>query len=194
MIDQYHLRRVVHNAKNALRLLDLDTEEVNWRQYAIMLLHSPNADKLQEKLVRRGRGWFRHNQGEHYPTSLYLSPKGQPFYLGYADHGLFVCEFMGLRQHDLDMAGWLHISGGRVDIPVGLTRAQRDWLAANPPHMGVCWDERTSECPKATVPYPAAEKFDIRPSDDDGRFYMRLYKEYAGPPIVTVSHGVQSCA
>jgi len=192
MIDQYHLRRVVHNAKNALRLLDLDPEEVNWRQYAIMLLHSPNADSLQEKLVRRGRGWFRHNQ-DSYATSLYLSPKGQPFYVGFGDHCDMVYSGMGLGQHDLDMAGWLHISDGRVDMPVGVTRAQRDWLDTHPCSHGR-WDERTKEYPQPTVPYPAAEKFDIRPSDDDDRFYMRLYREYAGPPIVTVSHGVQSCA
>jgi len=193
MIDQYHMRRQIHNAQQALRLLDLDPNKINWRQYAILMLYSSKADELKGRMLNENRGWFRHHS-DYYATSLYLSPKGQPFYIGHGDHCDLVYGWMGLNQHELDMAGWLHISDGRVDCPVGVNPTQRAWLNANPPAGKSNWDIRDAEYPQRLRPYNDADKFDIRPSDDDERFYMRLFKEYAGPPIVTVSHGVMSCA
>jgi len=91
----------------------------------------------------------------------------------------------------LDNSGWLHISGGRVDVHARMTDAQKRWLAENKPHPrsynGIrdgdhCVDWRLNDPDRrgdrAPTPYSIGEQFDVRPVPDGdwGRLMDRILR------------------
>lgn len=199
------LRNKLNRYRRAMADLDIDTSNVDWQSFAILSLHCTQPDQInliRRKLMDEQSGWFRDGYRDGSDgTSLYLSPKGMPYWLHYGGHSTLYHELFGASQSRMDEAGWLHISGGRVDVHAAITSHQRRWLERHQPHPKSYHAERGSEghrtwrvkpydCNsdrKQPVPYPLVEKFDVMPVrdlDHDWDRFMARIERAANPPTI----------
>lgn len=56
--------------------------------------------------------------------SCWISRKGLVYRVGFAGHGGF-CAALGVKQRQLERAGWLHVSDGRMDMLYPLSSGQK---------------------------------------------------------------------
>ncbi|AXN53720.1 hypothetical protein SPS_9 [Sphingomonas phage Scott] len=188
------LRNRLDNWRQGMNLLGFNPDNVNWQSIAVLVENCPQRiDLIKEKLLCAGGGWATHGHREDSDgTSLYLSPKGMVYWLDYGGHYTLYSKLMGCEQHHMDRAGWLHISGGRVDVYCRMTAIQQRWLDEHKPHpdsanaMNGDWRindaidhtqrDRHWQPDVAPKPYADAEPFDIRPVADDewDRLEMRI--------------------
>lgn len=186
MIDQYHLRATIDRYKEGLRCFGQNPDEIHWHSFAVLMAHGRRPEELYLRLF--DGGWFRAKHNNVGEISLFLSPSGMPYYVDYSCHDTLVYECMGLSRRLLDEAGWLHISGNRVDIEARPTSAQERWLAANEPCLtgGNPWRRavRHGGDNRPPKPYTDADKFNVRPvqEDDWDRLCLRIFR-----PVTTQS-------
>lgn len=181
MIDQKHLRSVADRAAEGLPGFHIQS-------YMVLMAHGrPDGLRHRASSSYFRRGWFNPseadhgaetaNQSDHEGVSLYLSPTGMPFFVAYSNHCNLTWDIMGLNQSQMDDAGWLHISGGRIDPQCLITPAQKAWIEDS----GYTFRWNTHSPPnwetKQPVPYPEADKFNVRPTEDEDRFHARLYRQ-----------------
>lgn len=199
--DQVQLRTKLQDMDLALRLLNVDTKDVNWQSIAVLLYHTDKDLEIVTRLINKRYGWAKRGIGNYEATSLYLSPKGMVYWLEHAGHHFLYGELFGCNQASLDNAGWLHISGGRVDISARPTDAQEYWLSKNYPaqvedpdrrgwprdHNGqFLWKraevDQNISATRVPTPYPKGARFDVRPIHGDiltndaawNRLYARI--------------------
>lgn len=179
------LRNRLDNWRQGMNLLGLNPDKVNWQSIAVLMHNVPDKqDVIRAALLYERGGWATEGMAEDSDgTSLYLSPKGMVYWLRYGGHYMLYNDLMDCRQHDLDRAGWLHISGGRVDVYCRMTAIQQRWLDDHRPHPQSANDfngdwriydaeahavrDRQWQSETAPKPYAKADRFDIRPSPDD---------------------------
>lgn len=178
------LRQNLRDWRTGLALLGFPVADINWQSIAVLLANTDSDGKedVRHALTSHDGGWAtlgcRTNTWDG-GTSLYISPKGMVYWLRHGGHTLLYHDIMGCRQDDMDKAGWLHISGGRVDVRSRMTEAQVRWLDDHKPspssehsrngdwrvydpceHRDMGRDYNSIDAP---VAYPKAEPFDVRP-------------------------------
>lgn len=179
------LRNRLDNWRQGMNLLGFNPDDVNWQSIAVLVATCPDkTDFIREQLLASRGGWATKGMAtDSDGTSLYLSPKGMVYWLRHGGHYGLYSTLFHVEQNKLDRAGWLHISGGRVDVYCRLTAIQERWLEDHKPHpdsesaVNGDWqlydalgNGRVQSTWRSTVPpkpYPPAEKFDIRPVSDD---------------------------
>lgn len=180
------LRQTLRDWRAGMSLLSY-SGDTNWQSIAVLLSNSTRQRSLiRSSLLDPDEGWC--SRGVRIPeygcggTSLYVSPKGMVYWLQHGRHQYLYHAIMNCSQFKLDRAGWLHISGGRVDVQSRMTEAQVRWLDANKPNAkaakskGGDWRiydssehvdrDRLWNSIQQPVPYAKAEPFDIRPIPD----------------------------
>jgi len=170
----------INRIKEAMTLVGLNADRIHWQSVAVLLKHGRNRQFLIGKLFDAGSGWCTDGVTHHYDgygCSLYLSPKGMPFFVGYGGHNGLYDKMMGCSQQDMNNAGWLHISDRRIHVYGRPSRAQLRWLENYAHEHGISW---RGDLDRGDTPRPCAEAepFDVRPADDWGRFEQRLLRPF----------------
>jgi hypothetical protein len=129
------LRDRIRNLKAGLSALEFDTDKVNWQSIAVLLHNKPDKfSNVRDRLTDEDGGWATEgNSANSSGTSCYLSPKGMCYWLYHGGHSRLFYDIMALNDDRMNEDGWLHISGGRVDVATAMTTAQKAWLASNTP-------------------------------------------------------------
>jgi len=178
------LRQTLRDWRAGMALLGY-SGDTNWQSIAVLMSNTDDKGRqaIRGRLLDLNEGWC--SQGVRIPeyqcsgTSLYISPKGMVYWLHYGGHVTLYHDIMRCSQGMMDRGGWLHISGGRVDIQSRMSEAQVRWLDTHKPNdkaenrRGDDWriydaDEHIErdrmwnsiEQPHA---YAKAEPFDVRP-------------------------------
>lgn len=177
MLDQTHFERALQNLQEAA----YDPESVYWPAVAVALMHSSNAQRLTSQLARDSSNMWRTSfQHGDYADSLYLSPKGMPFYVDYGGHDTLYAIMMNIPQHTLNMAGWIHVSDGHAHISVHPTVEQRRWLDSHRTRDGEVFQERIIFSGlQRRSPNEAVDRWDVRPptdKTDPDRYFQRLVR------------------
>lgn len=178
------LRQTLRRWRDGMAMLDLPGL-TNWQSIAVLMANTGEEGRriIRNKLLDTNGGWSNH--GCRIPeygcsgTSLYISPKGMVYWLHYGGHTNLYHDIMSCRQGCMDNAGWLHISGGRVDIRSRMTEAQVRWLDGHKPndaaenHRNGDWRvydacehqerDRSWNSISPPTPYAKADPYDVRP-------------------------------
>lgn len=133
------LRQTLRDWRAGMALLGY-SGDTNWQSIAVLMSNTDDSGQrtIRRKLLDPSEGWCSH--GVRVPdyrcsgTSLYISPKGMVYWLHYGGHTTLYHDIMRCSQGTMDRAGWLHISGGRVDICSRMSEAQIRWLDAHKPN------------------------------------------------------------
>jgi len=173
------LRKKLIDMRAGMNLLGLSGDTVNWQSIAVLMSNSTQPgweDTVWKELLNLRGGWSTQGVRKGISgTSLYLSPKGMAYWLSYGGHERLYWFVMGCSQDKLDNAGWLHISGGRVDVRCRISPAQQRWLDSHKPHPDSEYsayggwnikgasDDAFERRPQA---YDTALPFDVRPVDE----------------------------
>jgi hypothetical protein len=158
------LQNRVNVIRNSMETVGLRTAHIDWQCFAVCLTVSSERERVIAKLFDAGSGWFRDGisrRYKYYQTSLYLSPKGMPFYVGYAEHEQLYDGIMGCSQHKMNMAGWIHVSGGDCRISKRPTSMQLAWLERNKHRVRAPNLDRPDWT--EVEEYPKAARFDVMP-------------------------------
>lgn len=198
MNDHSHLLAQIERYKQAVELFGFNPDDVHWQSIAVLLANGVPAQDVRYKMMRADRGWFRDgivrfgsddNREIEYNSSLYLSPKGMPYFVGYGGHHDLYGMMFKVGQHRLDRAGWLHISDSRVDIHARVSTMQQSWLDRNTHLAGrYGWNMNpyNGGDTKAPVPLLEVEKFDVMPvaSGDWARLFRRILIAQGNTPQI----------
>lgn len=181
------LRQQLRNWRAGMALLGMPGD-TNWQSIAVLMVNGTADHRriIRAKLLDPNGGWSSH--GCRVPeygcsgTSLYISPKGMVYWLHYGGHTTLYYDIMHSNQGSMDNAGWLHISGGRVDIRSRMTEAQVRWLDAHKPNDKAenqrngdwrIYDasehqerDRSWNSISPPSPYAKVDRWDIRPIPD----------------------------
>lgn len=171
------LRQTLRDWRHGMTLLGFPVADINWQSIAVLLHNLPDkAKSIRSNLMNERGGWA--TKGWHPDredgTSLYLSPKGMVYWLHHGGHFELYHRLFDVLQENMDCAGWLHISGCRVDIKAAPSSPQRRWLDTTTPVDSwgnpTVWKEAPypahSAMTKAPVPYDKVSRFDVRPVPD----------------------------
>lgn len=164
---QGHLAALMGRQREGFALLGVDVSKVHWQSVAVILTHASKSGTyaMSREVLKEPTGWFRDGLSGTYRPSLYLSPKGMPYFVEYGGHSHLYHQIFQVSQDLMDRAGWLHISDGRVDVACRMTAAQSRWLEANRPERGEWRIEEvySNALSKPPEPYDRVAPFDVRP-------------------------------